>query len=89
LSKVANKSTVRGGSKSDPSASAPIVITKPLQRNFTQQGNPMEGTLQMAEVAAAKTTIASLEVSVSVACERISFVLLVYFIVSCCIEYVF
>jgi len=65
--KVAPKSTTtsRGGKTAPASASAtaPITISKPLQRNFSQQGNPGEGTLQMAEVAAAKATIASLEVS--------------------------
>jgi hypothetical protein len=66
---VANKSTTSRGGKSDAAAStsAPIIIiTKPLKRNFSQEGNPGEGTLQMAEVIAAKATIASLEVSVSV-----------------------
>lgn len=63
LSKVASKSTTQRG-KVDPSSTNPITITKPLKRNFSQQGNPNEGTLRMAEVASAKATIASLEVNV-------------------------
>ena len=64
LSKATSKSTSRGGvgAKGDSGASPPIVISKPLKRNFSQEAG--EGTLQMAEVAAAKSTIASLEVGI-------------------------
>lgn len=66
LSKISSKSThkapARAGSKPDPSA-VPLVISKPLRRNHTQAGNPQEGSLQEAELGAARASISALEVS--------------------------
>lgn len=67
LSKLTSRTSSKGGAmapkgKNDSGSGQTILLSKPLKRNSSQKGDPAAGSLEMAEVSAAKATIASLEI---------------------------